>query len=243
VIETVDLRFGYGDRPVLRGVDFAAQSGEVTVLLGRNGAGKSSLLKQFNGLLEPDGGRVEVDGERVAYDDDGLEQVRRRVGFVFQRPADQLVAPTVGQDVAFGPANDRDAAVDPAGELVERALGRVGLAGYEDRLCSRLSNGERKRVALAGVLATEPDCIVLDEPTAGLDGDGTRALIDLLRGFADEGLTIVLSTHYPGFASAVGDAFAILDDGRVAYRGRTLDGVDAERFGLRRFGWRAHGGQ
>jgi cobalt/nickel transport system ATP-binding protein len=237
VIETVGLRFSYDDRPVLRGVDFVAETGEVTVLLGRNGAGKSSLLKQCNGLLEPDAGHVVVDGERLTYDDAGLERVRRQVGFVFQRPADQLVAPTVGQDVAFGPANDRGAAVDPNGEIVGRALDRVGLDGYEDRLCSRLSNGERKRVALAGVLAMEPDCIVLDEPTAGLDGDGTRGLIDLLRGFADDGLTVVLSTHYPGFASAVGDTFAILNDGQVAYRGRTLDGVDAERFGLRRFEW------
>jgi cobalt/nickel transport system ATP-binding protein len=237
VIETVDLRFGYDDRPVLRGVDFTAETGEVTVLLGRNGAGKSSLLKQFNGLLEPDGGYVAVDGERVTYDDDGLEQVRKRVGFVFQRPADQLVAPTVGQDVAFGPANDRDAAVDPEGPTVERALERVGLSGYEGRLWSRLSNGERKRVALAGVLATDPDCVVLDEPTAGLDGDGTRALIDRLRGLASEGLTVVVSTHYPGFASAVGDAYAVLDHGRIGYRGRTLDGVDSQAFGLRRFGW------
>jgi cobalt/nickel transport system ATP-binding protein len=116
---------------------------------------------------------------------------------------------------------------------VARALSRVGLDGFADRLCSRLSNGERKRVALAGVLATDPDYLVLDEPTAGLDGDGTRALADLLRGFAADGLTVVLSTHYPGFASAVGDAFAILDDGRVGYRGRTLDGVDSEAFGLR----------
>ncbi len=233
MIETVDLRFGYDGRPVLRGVDFEARTGEVTVLLGRNGAGKSSLLKQFVGLLEPDDGHVAVGGERVTYGDDALERLRRRVGFVFQRPADQLVAPTVGADVAFGPANARDAPVDPEGETVARALGRVGLDGFADRLCSRLSNGERKRVALAGVLATDPDYLVLDEPTAGLDGDGTRALADLLRGFAADGLTVVLSTHYPGFASAVGDAFAILDDGRVGYRGRTLDGVDSEAFGLR----------
>ena len=235
MIETVDLRFGYGDRLVLRGVDFTAESGEVTVLLGRNGAGKSSLLKHFNGVLEPDEGYVAVGGERVAYDDAGLERVRRQVGFVFQRPVDQLVAPTVGQDVAFGPANDRDATVDPDGELVERTLERVGLDGYQDRLCSRLSNGERKRVALAGVLAMDPDCIVLDEPTSGLDGDGTRALIERLRRLAGDGLTVVVSTHYPRFASAVGDVFTVLDDGQIAYRDRTLDGVDSEAFGLRGF--------
>ncbi|MFB6069233.1 MAG: energy-coupling factor ABC transporter ATP-binding protein [Halobacterium sp.] len=231
MIETVDLRFGYGDRPVLRGVDFTAASEEVTVLLGRNGAGKSSLLKQFNGLLEPDRGHVAVDGDRVEYDDEALAAVRRRVGFVFQRPEDQLVAPTVEQDVAFGPVNADDGTTGN----VEWALSRVGLDGYEDRLCSRLSNGERKRVALAGVLAMNPDYVVLDEPTAGLDGDGTRALVDLIRGLTDEGITFVVSTHYPGFASAVGDVFTVLDDGRIAHRGETLDGVDAEAYGLRRF--------
>ena len=231
MIETVDLRFSYGDRPVLRGVDFTAASEEVTVLLGRNGAGKSSLLQQFNGLLEPDDGYVTVDGDRIEYDDESLRAVRNRVGFVFQRPDDQLVAPTVEQDVAFGPANMDEAPT----ETVAWALSRVGLEGSEDRLCSRLSNGERKRVALAGVLAMEPDYIVLDEPTAGLDGDGTRALVDLIRGLTDDGITFVVSTHYPGFAAAVGDTFTILDDGRIAYRGDTLDGVDAETYGLRRF--------
>lgn len=230
MIETVDLQFSYGDRPVLRGVDFTAPSEDVTVLLGRNGAGKSSLLKHLNGLLEPDRGHVVVDGERIEYGDDALRAVRRRVGFVFQRPEDQLVAPTVEQDVAFGPAN-----MDDTTENVGWALSRVGLDGYEDRLCSRLSNGERKRVALAGVLAMDPDYVVLDEPTAGLDGDGTRALVDLIRGLTEEGITFVVSTHYPGFASAVGDAFTILDDGRIAYRGETVDGVDAETYGLRRF--------
>jgi cobalt/nickel transport system ATP-binding protein len=232
VIETVDLGFAYGDRTVLRAVDFTAATGEVTVLLGRNGAGKSTLLKQFNGLLTPDTGYVRIDGTRVAYDDEALRSLRRRVGFVFQRPDDQLVAPTVRQDVAFGPANHPDV---PA-ENVDWALSRVGLDGYGDRLCSRLSNGERKRVALAGVLALDPDYVVLDEPTAGLDGDGARALVDLIDDLTEEGLTFVISTHYPGFASAVGDAFAVLDDGRIAYRDRTLADVPAEEFGLRDFG-------
>ncbi|MFC6872787.1 energy-coupling factor ABC transporter ATP-binding protein [Halobellus marinus] len=231
MIETVDLGFAYGDRTVLRAVDFTAATAEVTVLLGRNGAGKSTLLKQFNGLLTPDEGIVRVDGTRVTYDDDALTALRRRVGFVFQRPDDQLVAPTVRQDVAFGPANHPDV---PA-ENVDWALSRVGLDGYGDRLCSRLSNGERKRVALAGVLALDPDYVVLDEPTAGLDGDGARALVDLIDDLTEEGLTFVISTHYPGFASAVGDAFAVLDDGRIAYCDRTLADVPAEEFGLRDF--------
>ncbi|MFB6091688.1 MAG: energy-coupling factor ABC transporter ATP-binding protein [Haloquadratum sp.] len=241
MIETVDLHFGYDDRSVLRGVDFTAETGAVTVLLGRNGAGKSTLLEHFNGLVEPDRGHVVVDGDRVEYSTDALRALRRRVGFVFQRPADQLVAPTVEQDVAFGPANHDEGALGDDGGTgtgtgtVAWALSRVGLDGYGDRLCSRLSNGERKRVALAGVLAMDPDYVVLDEPTAGLDGDGTRALVDLIRGLADDGITFVVSTHYPGFASAVGDSFAILEDGRLAYRGETLEGIDPETYGLRRF--------
>ncbi|ELZ95860.1 CbiO protein (ABC-type cobalt transport system ATP-binding protein) [Haloferax mucosum ATCC BAA-1512] len=231
MIRTDGLRFGYDDRPVLRGVDFRAESGDVTVLLGRNGAGKSTLLKQFNGLLEPDDGRVVVDGETIQYDADSIAVLRQTVGFVFQDPDDQLVAPTVGQDVAFGPTN---LGIDST-EAVEWALSRVGLDGYEDRLCSRLSGGEKKRVALAGVLAMKPSTIILDEPTAGLDGDGTRALVELLRELTNEGISVVVSTHYPDFAVAVGDSFSLLDDGRIAHRTSSFDEIPARNYGLRQF--------
>lgn len=235
-LRTEDLRFSYGDRPVLRGVDFTAADGDVTVVMGRNGAGKSTLLKHFNGLLEPDDGRVFVDGEPVEYDRGSIEGLRSRVGFVFQQPEDQLIAPTVEQDVAFGPKN--------MGILeetnIEAALAHVGLGGFGDRLCHSLSNGEKKRVALAGVLAMEPDYVVMDEPTAGLDGDGTGRIVSLIESLAERGITFVVATHHVGFAREVGDTLVVLADGKTVHRGPTIDRETAAENGLRTYSFEEH---
>ena len=235
-LRTSNLRFGYGDREVLRGIDFEANSGDVTVLLGRNGAGKSTLLKHFNGLLEPDSGQVLLDGTPVEYDSASLERLRTRVGFVFQNPDDQLIAPTVRQDVAFGPKN-----VGILEETnIDAALAHVGLKGYDDRLCHSLSNGEKKRVALAGVLAMDPEYVVMDEPTAGLDGDGTGRIVSLVESLADRGITLVISTHHLGFAREVGDSLVVLDGGKTAHRDSTIDRETAAEYGLRTYSFDEH---
>lgn len=230
-IETRDLSFAYGEAPVLEGVDFRADRGEVTVLLGRNGAGKSTLLRQFNGLLEPDSGVVYVDGERVEYDGEGLRSLRRTVGYLFQNPDDQLVAPTVRQDVAFGPEN---LGVDP-GRRVDEALETVGLEERGERLCNTLSGGEKKRASLAGVLAMEPDYLLLDEPTLGLDGDGCARVCGDVQRLREAGITVVIATHDLGFSLAVGDSFAVLEDGEIAYSGSSISREQAVEFGLRTF--------
>lgn len=230
-LRTSDLRFGYGDREVLRGIDFEANSGDVTVLLGRNGAGKSTLLKHFNGLLEPDSGEVLLDEKPVEYDSPSLERLRTRVGFVFQDPDDQLIAPTVRQDVAFGPKN-----VGILEETnIDAALAHVGLNGYDDRLCHSLSNGEKKRVALAGVLAMDPEYVVMDEPTAGLDGDGTGRIVSLIESLSEKGITLVISTHHLGFAREVGDTLVVLDGGKTVHRDSTIDRETAVKYGLRTY--------
>lgn len=227
-----DVAFAYRGTEVLRGVDLEAETGAVTALLGSNGAGKSTLLKHFNGLLHPDRGRVLVDGTEVTGDEATLRSIRSRVGFLFQNPADQLIAPTVRQDVSFGPRNlGRAEAVD-----VEAVLARVGLAGAGDRHPHTLSNGEQKRVALAGVLAMDPDYVVMDEPTAGLDGDGAAQFVDLIEGLLDSGVTVLLSTHHVGFAEAVAGDLAVLADGEIAYTGSDIDRETAARFGLRTWG-------
>ena len=235
-LRTDDLEFCYGDRDVLHGTNFTAEEGEVTVLLGRNGAGKSTLLKHFNGLLEPDGGRVLVDGEVLEYDGDSLEGLRRRVGLVFQNPEDQLIAPTVRQDVAFGPENMGTL----EGTDVDAALADVGLDGYEDRLCHSLSHGEKKRVALAGVLVMDPDYVIMDEPTAGLDGDGSNQIVSLIESLAERDITLLLSTHHVGFALEVADTLVVLEDGRTVYRDRTIDRETAAEYGLRTFSFDNH---
>lgn len=221
--------FGYHETAVLTGVDFTAESGEVTALLGPNGAGKSTLLKHFNGLLRPDSGRVLVEGDPVIDDRARLRDVRRQVGFVFQNPANQLLAPTVRQDVSFGPRN-----VGTADEVdVDAVLARVGLPEAGDRHPHTMSNGEQKRVALAGVLAMDPDYVVMDEPTAGLDGAGAEQFVDLVESLLAEGVTVLLSTHHVGFARSVADRLAVLHDGQIVYEGSDIDRESAARYGLR----------
>ena len=229
MIETIDLWFSYRDRDVLKGVNFRAERGEVTVLLGRNGAGKTTLLMHLNGLLKPKRGEVRVDGKRVEYSKKGLMELRKKVAFVFQNPDDQIISPTVWQEVAFGPMN--------AGiyneKVIKEALKAMGLEGYENRLCNTLSGGEKKRLTIASVLAMNPDYIIMDEPTAGLDGFGFRDMVKIVRRLRNEGKSLIISTHDLDFAMEVADKFVILDDGRIVFEGEQLDFELAEKCGIR----------
>lgn len=232
MIETRDLWFSYRNHSVLRGVNFRAEREEVTVLLGRNGAGKSTLLMHLNGLLKPLKGEIFVDGVKVRYDRRSLRELRRKVGFVFQNPDDQIVAPTIWQDVAFGPRN-LGMGEEEVEEIVREALRAVGLEGYEKRLCNGLSGGEKKRVSIAGVLAMGPDYILMDEPTAGLDGPGFRNMVELVEELKRRSKTLIISTHDMDFAVEVGDRFVILSEGRVVYEGDEIDYGVAEEHGIR----------
>jgi len=228
-LRTRDLEFAYHGTPVLQGVDFTARDGEVTALLGQNGAGKSTLLKHFNGLLQPDAGQVSVDDLAVTEEEERLREIRSKVGFVFQDAGEQLIAPTVRQDVTFGPRN-----LGVADSVnVEALLSRVGLTGAGDRHPQTLSNGEQKRVALAGVLAMEPAYVVMDEPTAGLDGQGAQTIVGLIQDLIKADVTVLLSTHHVDFARRVADAVAVLADGEIAYEGDTIEPATADSFGLR----------
>jgi cobalt/nickel transport system ATP-binding protein len=232
VIKTVDLWFSYGRDPVLKGVDFRAERGEVTILLGRNGAGKSTLLMHLNGLLRPLKGEIYIDGMRVSHDKRSLMELRRKVGYVFQNPDDQIIAPTVWQDVAFGPKN-LGLKNEDINRAVSEALKAVGLEGYENRLCNKLSGGEKKRVSIAGVLAMQPEYIIMDEPTAGLDGIGLKNMVELVEKLREDGRSLIISTHDLDFAVDVGDRFVILSEGRIAYEGGEIDYNLAEEYGIR----------
>ncbi|AEA46845.1 ATP-binding cassette domain-containing protein [Archaeoglobus veneficus] len=232
MIETIDLWYEYGSIQALRGVNFRAEKGRITVLMGRNGAGKTTLLMHFNGLLRPRKGEVRVDGKPIKYDRKGLMEVRKKVGFVFQNPDDQIVAPTVWQDVAFGCENLGLSKEDVA-ERVSMALKWVSLEGFENRLCNTLSGGEKRKVAIAGVVAMNPDCIIMDEPTAGLDGIGVRDVVKTVLRLRDEGKTLVISTHDADFAMQVGDHFVVMDQGKIVFEGDCLEPEIAELYGLR----------
>ena len=174
-----DVSFSYGpDRPVLGGCDFSLKRSERVGLLGANGSGKTTLLALIVGLVRPTSGEVEVFGKVRAREAD-FHEVRARAGLLFQDADDQLFCPTVAEDVAFGPMNlgrSRHA----VREIVAQTLQSLGLAGYEDRITYKLSGGEKRLVALATVLAMEPDVLLLDEPTSGLDDAATQRVVDII---------------------------------------------------------------
>ncbi|GIU92800.1 MAG: putative ABC transporter ATP-binding protein [Acidimicrobiia bacterium] len=217
-IRVEDLWFAYPDgTEVLRGVALALEPGERVALLGPNGAGKTTLVLHLNGILTPSRGRVVV-GETTV-DDAHLREVRRRVGLVFQDADDQLFMPTVWRDVAFGPAN-----FGVEGEELEHrvaaALQAVGAAHLAQRPPHHLSGGEKRRVAIATVLAMEPEVIVLDEPTSSLDPAGRRELADVLSRLTQ---TVLLVTHDLPFALELCPRSLILNHGRVVADGATWE--------------------
>ncbi len=168
VIAVNDLAFGYGaDRPVLAGLDFTLSAGEAVGISGRNGSGKTTLLHLLVGLLKPSGGSIQLFGQNCREERD-FRGLRGRVGLLFQDADDQLFCPTVEEDVAFGPLN-QGKSHDAAREIARQCLCDVGLSGFEPRITHHLSGGEKKLVALAGVLAMQPEVLLLDEPTSNLD--------------------------------------------------------------------------
>ena len=215
------LAFAYPDgRQALFGVDLTIARGERVALLGPNGAGKTTLVLHLNGILTAGAGTVHVAGLAVnGANRTRLREIRRRVGIVFQDPDDQLFMPTVREDVAFGPANLglRGVALE---ERVQHALARVGMAGCADRPPHHLSFGQRRRVAVATVLAMEPEILVLDEPSSNLDPASRRELADVLRSLD---VTVLMVTHDLPYALELCPRALVLADGVVVADGGTRD--------------------
>ncbi|MBI3912368.1 MAG: ABC transporter ATP-binding protein [Armatimonadetes bacterium] len=212
-IRITNLRYIYPDGQIaLRGVSLSVREGETLGLLGPNGAGKSTLLLHLNGLLRGQG-EVEVLGQLLT--PVTIPLLRQQVGFVFQDPDDQLFMPTVGEDVAFGPRNQGVAPAE-VDARVEAALQVVGLAEQRHRPPHHLSLGQKKRAALATVLAMDCRVLVLDEPTSGLDPRGRRELVQFLMHLPQ---TKVVATHDLEFAVEVCDRVVVLSDGQVVAEG------------------------
>lgn len=214
-LDIQDLHFSYPDgRKALRGVSLFINPGEKTALVGPNGSGKSTLLLHLNGILRGEG-EVHVCGKELT--DDSLRQIRASVGLVFQDPDDQLFSQSVYEDVAFGPLY-MDLPKEGVAQKVKQALEAVGMAGSEARVPHHLSEGEKKRVAIATVLSMDPEVLVLDEPTAGLDPRGRRELIQLLRGLPQ---TMLVATHDMRMVAELLDRTVIIDEGKVVADGPT----------------------
>lgn len=219
MLEVRDLKYSYNkDYQALKGVSLKIERGQMVALLGKNGAGKSTLFLNLNGIYEPDEGKVFIDGEELKYDKKSLLKFRQKVGIVFQNPDDQIFAPTVEEDVAFGPLN-LGLPMEEVQDRVEEALERVGMSGFEKKAPHHLSGGQKKRVAIAGILAMKPEIMVLDEPTAGLDPQGVTDLSILLNELNEEGITIVISTHEVDLVPNYADKVFVLVDGLLIGEG------------------------
>jgi cobalt/nickel transport system ATP-binding protein len=217
-LEVSRLAYAYPDgTQALFGVDFSIGRGERVALLGPNGAGKTTLVMHLNGILTAGHGTVTVAGLPVAKN--SLKEIRRRVGLVFQDPDDQLFMPTVREDVAFGPAN-----LGITGEELERrvkdALDRVGMLETIDRPPHHLSFGQRRRVAVATVLAMEPEILVLDEPSSNLDPASRRELAEVLRSLD---VTVLMVTHDLPYALQLCPRSVVIDGGVVVADAPTRD--------------------
>ncbi|MBN1137050.1 MAG: energy-coupling factor transporter ATPase [Anaerolineae bacterium] len=200
----------------LRGVDLTIDRGEFVAIIGPNGSGKSTLARHFNGLLLPTAGQVWVDGLLTA-DPNRLPTIRQRVGMVFQNPDNQLVASTVEEDIAFGPEN-LALPPDEIRRRVDEALKIVGLTDYATHPPHMLSGGQKQKVAIAGALATRPDCIVFDEPNSMLDPPGRQQVLGTICRLNAEGMTIVLITQSMDEAAIAG-RIVVMDAGRIALDG------------------------
>jgi cobalt/nickel transport system ATP-binding protein len=219
IIETRDLSYSYGDGTLaLKDVSISLEAGGKVALVGPNGAGKSTLMLMMNGILRPTSGEVLFSGRPLKYDAASLRAVRRAVGMVFQNSDDQLFAPTVFQDVAFGPTN-LGLAPEKVKRYVHFALQYVGLSGYERRPPHHLSGGEKKRVAIAGILAMEPEVMILDEPTSNLDPASSEEIMEMLDELNQGGKTLIISTHDVDLAYRWADDVILMKDGGVARRG------------------------
>ena len=220
ILTAENLKFRYdAEQPVyaLDGVSAQVKRGEFVAVLGANGCGKSTLAKHFNAILLPESGKVYVEGMDTA-DEEKLYDIRQTVGMVFQNPDNQIVANVVEEDVAFAPEN-LGVSSREIRQRVDDALAAVGMGEFARHAPHLLSGGQKQRIAIAGVLAMEPECIVLDEATAMLDPVGRREVLSAVHRLnREKGITVVLITHHMNEAEDA-DRVVVMDDGKVIMDG------------------------
>lgn len=217
----VDFSYNEMEAPALKNINLTVEAGEFVSIIGGNGSGKSTLAKLLNVLLVPSAGEVIIDGMNTA-DEENWLKIRQKIGMVFQNPDNQLVATRVEDDVAFGPEN----LGIPSAEIrkrVDKALEAVGMERFKDYPPHNLSGGQKQRVAIAGIIAMEPECIVLDEPTAMLDPQGRKEVMETIHFLNKEkGITIIHITHF--MEETVGaDRIIVMNQGSIHKTGSPLE--------------------
>ncbi len=217
-VENLTHQYSDGTR-ALDNVSLGFEKCDRIALLGTNGSGKTTLLNHLNGILKPTSGKIYFEDKPITYDGKDLLELRRRVGFVFQDPNDQLFAPTVKQDVAFGPLN-LGRSPEQVKKAVDEALDTVGMSEFKEKPPHFLSLGQKKRVALAGVIAMQPEVIIMDEPTSNLDPRATSDILHLLLQLNKEkGITLLLATHDVDMVPLFANKIYILNKGKLDFEG------------------------
>ena len=230
VLSVKNLIYGYSkgtpfEKGALKGVSVDFEKGEIVALIGHTGSGKSTLLQHLNGLLKPDSGEILFEGESIHKSKETLRKCRFNVGLCFQYPEQQLFDSTVYKDVAFGPGN-MGLSAEEIDKRVRSSVAYVGLSeDYLEKSPFDLSGGEKRRVAIAGVLSMEPKVLILDEPTAGLDPVGKNNLLKLIKDYNNKtGNTVIFVSHNMDDVALVADKVIVMNDGEIAMQG-TVDQV------------------
>ncbi|UCH04997.1 MAG: ABC transporter ATP-binding protein [Candidatus Thorarchaeota archaeon] len=223
-IDVSRVNFRY-DEFRIEDVSLQLHVGEQKAVVGQNGSGKTTLFKLIVGLLEPGSGEIFVYDRRVTRDI--LWEIRQDIGFLFQNPDDQLFAPTVWEDVAFGPTN-LGLSQEEVAKRVDWALETVKMSDFIDRPVNEMSHGQAKRVALAGIIAMRPSILILDEPFAGLDFDMVSSMVDIVKELRQEGLSILYTTHNRFFLENWAESVAVMDQGRVIFDGAVSEALSTQ---------------
>ncbi|MGB6065999.1 MAG: ABC transporter ATP-binding protein [Desulfomonilaceae bacterium] len=211
MIRLRDIRFKYNSVYILNGLDLNVTPGDRIGLVGHNGSGKTTLCQIIMGLLIPESGEVEIFGKVRAGEPD-FQEIRGRIGFLFQDADDQLFCPTMLEEVAFGPLNLGKSPAE-AKRIVSKTLDSLSLNGFEDRITYQLSGGEKRLVSLATVLAMEPDILILDEPTGGLDDETIERLVHILN---ESNLTFILVSHDREFLERTTNRILLIKNGIIS---------------------------
>ncbi len=213
MIDIKNLHKAYGDHEVLKGIDLHINPKEVVVIIGPSGSGKSTLLRCMNLLEEPTSGSVVVDGMKLT-DGADINKARQEIGMVFQR-FNLFPHMTVLKNITLAPMKVRNISKDEAEKTARELLARVGLADKADAYPPQLSGGQQQRVAIARALAMKPKVMLFDEPTSALDPEMVNEVLDVMKGLANDGMTMAVVTHEMGFAKEVGDRLLFVDGGNI----------------------------
>ncbi|TQR35504.1 energy-coupling factor ABC transporter ATP-binding protein [Brevibacillus brevis] len=227
LLEFIDLQYTYpgGRGPVLSGLSLWIPEGKKCVLLGRNGCGKSTLFLHGNGIIEPQQGQVLWKGKPLVYKRAALQEMTQKVGLVFQDPEHQLIASTVAEDISYGLCNQK-LPVDVIRAKVEKVLDAFGLRELAEAPIHHLSLGQKRRLALAGVMVMEPELLLLDEPTAYLDRYQTKNLLRELDAIHRQGTTVLMATHDMDIAFEWAEWICIMDEGRLVFAGDPQEALE-----------------